>query len=368
MAQRVLWVVHEMNRGGIETLLMNIYRVVDREKIMFDFVVHVEKECFYDEEIYKLGGKIFHCPEYRIVNQVSYVNWWKRFLQEHPEYQIVHSHYFNIAKVHLKVAKELGRTTIVHSHISSKGHGWKALARSILIKDIAKVCDYKFACSKDAAKYLFGEKIEDVIIFNNSIDVERFRFSSQKRGDWRKEFHADKDTFIIGNVARMEEQKNHFKLLEIFKEVLNMQPNSLLVLIGTGSRYALLKQKAEDLGISRRVLFMGERADVNDILNAFDAFVLPSLYEGLGIVYVEAQANGLPCVMSKYVVPEEADMKCGLVTRVDLSSSGAVWAKQCLNAGKRLDEDKATEAVKEAGYDIYTSVDWLTEFYLRLNK
>lgn len=369
---RILHVVGTMNRGGTETLIMELYRHIDRSKVQFDFLIYnySDKPGAFDEEILSLGGKIYNAKRRFYKGPIAFCKELKTFFKMHPEYSVIHAHQYAASGYILAMAKKALPTcvTIAHSHIAFvKTDFLRNLADSIGKKLLKKYADYAFGCSEDALYELFGKRSNQTncFVINNAINPGKFKFDVQKRGYWREQFGAGANTLIIGNVARFTYQKNHEKIIETFHAVSKKNTDSLLVLIGEGSRQEQMRQMVKEFGIEEKVLFMGVRDDVQDIINAFDVFLMPSRYEGLGIVLVEAQANGLPCVMSADVIPAEADVGTGLVTRVSLEKNAQIWAKRCMESPGRLASEKAQQAVADAGYDIHKTAAWIQDFYLK---
>lgn len=362
---KVLMVVHEMNRGGIETLIMNVFRTIDRSKIMFDFVVHVDKECDYDKEVYDLGGTIYHCPDYRGVNHIQYVNWWKSFLKEHPEYRIIHSHSFTLAKIHLGVAKKLGRITIVHSHTSSKDSGLKGIAKGLLTKNVNKVCDYKFACSDTAAEYLFKDKASEAVIIKNGIIAHNFTYNEAVRKEFRNNLNIEDGEIVIGNVASVNNLKNQGFIIEIVKALKDMGKKARFICVGKNYVGDEFVNHAKELGIADLVNFVGLQPNVNEWLQAFDVYIMPSLYEGLPLAAVEAQAAGLRCILSD-TISKETDVT-GLITFNSLNDSAEKWAETVLDL-LPYERNNTYDIISEQGFDIKTTTDWLTEFYSKCSE
>lgn len=358
---RVLHVVGQMNRGGTETLLMALLRETNRADFQYDFVEQTEEPCDYDEEILALGSRIFRCPTIHPTNLNAYRRWWKTFFQQHPEYRIVHGHSRGSAPIYLDEANRAGRITIVHCHNNSFGFGVKGVIRRVWQRPLRDIADYNFACSYDSGISQFGKNGKFSLI-RNGIDVPHFAWNPAVREKVRCEMGIS-ENLILGNVARFEAQKNHAFLIDIFYEVQKMRPDARLMLVGGGSLEPEIRQQAGRLGITDKVIFTGVRSDVNELLQAMDAFVLPSHYEGLGIVNIEAQAAGLPCFVSARVVPQEAKVT-NLLQYIPLEAGAKAWAEQIV-AGVIPPEERrnTTEEVVRAGFDIRTTAAELEKFY-----
>lgn len=364
---RVLQVFSGMNRGGAETMLMNIYRHIDRSKVQFDFVVHTNDKCDYDDEIESLGGKIYHIPRFTAKTALHYSRIWRDFFDSHREYKIVHSHIRSTASIIVKQAKKYNLSTIVHSHNTSSGKGVSAIIKNILQIPIRWQSDFLFACSDDAGKWLFGKnslKNDNYYLVKNSIDAGSYRFDSTKRMAIRNEIGVE-GKWVLGHVGRFINQKNHEFLIDIFCDFHKIEPNSVLLLIGRGELEEKIKNKVSDLNLDDAVIFMGVRSDITDLMLAMDVFVFPSLFEGLGIVAIEAQASGLKTIVSD-TIPKEAKVT-ELIEFVSLEKSAEQWANIIVNNLKYNRVDKTSE-LKASGYDIKQDIQWLQDFYLKAGE
>lgn len=367
---RILHIVGTMNRGGAETLLMELYRHIDRNKVQFDFLIYnySGKPGAFDEEILSLGGKIFETKQRFYRNPFAFIHELKEFFKTHSEYRIVHSHQYAMSGYMLWAAKKTSQpVTIAHSHIAFPITDFlRKCADNIGKKLLKNYADFYFGCSEDAVVELFGKQTDNKTCFviKNAINVEKFAFSTKTRNHWRQTLNANDDTLIIGNVARFNHQKNHTHIIKTFAKLNEIKNNSLLLLIGDGTLRPQIEDLAKKLSVYEKVHFLGVRSNVQEIINAFDIFLMPSHYEGLGIVLIEAQANGLPCVISEDVIPAEADAGAGLITRVSLAESPKKWAEACLNAGNRKPSEEIKPAIINSGYDIDAVANWLQNFYI----
>lgn len=283
-----------MNLGGIENVIMQIYRNIDRNRLQFDFVVHLNEENYYEKEIKKMGGRLFRIP-YISRDPKRHILGLKKLLCDHPEYKIVHVHTtYAISYFDVKVAKEMGRTVIVHSHNSgaTKLH---TVAHKILKNKMDRMTDYKVACSQMAANWMF-KHTNEVSIWKNAIDLTGFKFDKRQRVAIRKRYGCG-DNYIIGNVARLSYQKNQAYLVEIFEKYHNeINQNSVLWLIGDGEDREKLQQKVKLKKLDHCVYFMGKQDNVKPFLMAMDVFCFSSRYEGFSVALVEAEASGLPVI------------------------------------------------------------------------
>lgn len=363
MPIRILHVVTYMGRGGLETMIMNYYRHIDREKVQFDFLVHRDFEADYDQEIRSLGGKIYHIS--RLVPwSSSYKKELKNFLKEHPEYKIVHVHQDCLSSVALQCAKECDvPVRVAHSHSSSAVKNLKYPIKLHYMKKIPCYATKLFACGKQAGDWMFHGNAYEVV--RNAIDTSRYQYSNIISDRIRSEFDLE-NKVVIGHVGNFTPAKNHPFLLEIFQEVLKKQSQARLLLVGGGEGLEIIRKKANELGINKEIIFTGTRTDVNELMQAMDIFVFPSIYEGLPVTMIEAQAAGLPCVISDRV-SEECVVTSGLVTYKKLEDSPKQWAEYILQL---VCEKKGNyiEEIKLAGYDIVTAAKWLEDFYLQCEE
>ncbi|MEK5181506.1 glycosyltransferase family 1 protein [Paenibacillus odorifer] len=363
---RILHVLGGLNRGGAETMVMNVYRNIDRSKIQFDFIIHTTEKCDYEDEIKKLGGEIYRVPRYNGKNHIVYKNVWHKFFRLHSEYKIIHGHLRSTAAIYLNIAKKYKLKTIAHSHNTSSGSGVAAVIKNVMQIPIRYIADYLFACSDDAGKWLFGKNVinnKKYRIIENSIDCDSYMYNDHLRNNMRKSLDLS-DKYVIGHVGRFNIQKNHEFLLEVFFELQKSRSNAVLLLIGDGELRGDLEQRILDLEIQEKVIFTGVISNVNDFMQIMDIFVFPSHFEGLGMVVIEAQAAGLPCIVSD-TVPSEAHVT-NLIKSLSLSLSATEWANEILNSeiiNNRLD---AYIEVKKSGYNIAESSEFLEKFYSKM--
>lgn len=366
MPIRILHVLGGLGRGGAESMVMNLYRHIDRKIVQFDFVIYEDGKLDFYDEIISLGGQVFKSPHYHGINTSEYVKFWNRFLNFHPEYRVVHGHVRSTASIYLSIARKKGRKTIAHSHSTSNGTGVSALVKKFLQYPIRLISDYQMACSLDAGKWLFGEKVlktENFLIINNAIDAEKFRFNPDIRAEKRKELGLE-HKFVVCNVGRLVYPKNHTFMLDIYENLVCRCPEAVLLLIGEGELEALLKQKAKEKGLGEGVVFLGSRSDISEILNASDVFLFPSLYEGLGIAAVEAQAAGLMTICSEKI-PREVFIT-PYIQSVSLSETREKWTNAILKYRNGYERKSCVEKIKQAGYDIGGAADRMEKFYLNL--
>ncbi len=355
---RVLHIVTYMDRGGLETMLMNYYRHMDRQQVQFDFLVHRDFQADYDAEILALGGKIYRFP--RLVPwSPGYRKKLTAFFRDHPEYRIVHVHQDCLSAVALECAKNAGvPVRIAHSHSSSQDKNLKYLIKLWYRRFIPRYATDLLACGREAGDWMFSGAAYQIL--NNAIDTQLYGFDPALRAQVRRDLGLGED-FTLGLTARFAPAKNHEFLLEVFARVCDRLPRARLLLVGDGPLRQDLERKIRDLGLQDRVILTGVRTDVPALLQAMDAFVMPSRYEGLGLAVVEAQAAGLPCFISNFV-PIECK-KTDLVRQLPLDASPETWAEEILKARGNVRPQTGSQ-IAVAGFDIHTNAQNLQEFYL----
>lgn len=361
---RVLHVFGIMNQGGAETMIMNLYRQVDRKKIQFDFVENENDGAFFDNEIRNLGGQIYHCPSFTGFNYVKYRKWWRDFFDTHKEHSIVHGHVGRTASIYLKEAKNHGIVTIAHSH-STFTKGFVRPLYSIYSYPTRYIADYYFMCSRRAGIDRFGKSAaesERAFLIPNAVETELFCFNKKARENKRQELGIDNNEYVIGHVGRFIEVKNHSYLLEIFRKAVEIHPSLRLLLVGDGELHQSVEEKVSSSGLQKKVIFAGNRSDVNELLSAMDVLVFPSKSEGLPVTLVEAQCSGLPCVISDNI-PEDSILIKELVHVLSLKDDPSVWAEKALQCNQ-INRSDCADKIKEAGFDAEKNVEWLEEFYL----
>lgn len=360
MPIRVLHVVTYMGRGGLETMLMNYYRCIDRTKVQFDFLTHRDFEADYDQEIEELGGIIYHLPKLNPFSY-TYLKQLDLFFKRHKEYKIVHSHLDCMAGLPLKYAEINGvPVRIAHAHNTNQVKDLKYWLKIYFKRSIMKYATDLFACSKDAGRWMFGDK--PFLVLHNVVDARQYTYSPECGMKMREVLEIEKDTLVVGHVGRFSIQKNHGFLLDIFAEIVKIQPDSVLLLIGTGELQKTIFQKVNKLELSDKVIFTGLRNDVSHLMQVMDVFVLPSLFEGFPLVMIEAQSAGLPCVISDKV-PKECIKTNGLVEQMKLSDSPRQWANKIIeNSG--IERRDTYSEIADAGFDCRENAKELCDFYL----
>lgn len=364
---RVLHVIGSMNRGGAEAMIMNLYRNIDRSKVQFDFLVHTTEKAAYDDEILALGGRIYHIIAFTGVNVRHYYRECDRFFEEHPEFSVVHGHIGSSATFYLKAAKRHGIFTIAHSHNTKAGdRSLHSLAYSLYSYPVRYIADFLFGCSTEAGRDRYGKKkvrTPKYKTFPNAIETAMFLFDPVIRGELRTQFGFGERDFVIGTVGRITAQKNPDFIYTLFEKIVSTDSGFKCVWVGTGEREAECREKLRHSGFGDKVIMTGLRSDVNELLQAFDCFVLPSLYEGLPVVAIEAQTAGLPCLLAN-TISRESEVS-HLVQWLPIDRGVDVWADKIMelkfSSPKR---ESPLDEIKKAGYDICETANWLCSFYL----
>ena len=357
---KVLQVVTIMNRGGIESMLMNLYRNIDREKIQFDFLVHRKEKGDFDDEIKEMGGNIYYVPAINPFHHRKYLKVLDDFF-DNNKYKIVHSHIDTFSMYILRSAMKFGvPCRIAHAHIAKIRFNLKTVFRLYCKKRLEKFLTYRFACGEKAGKCFFGNS--NFTILNNAIDLSRFQFNKENNILYRNKLGLN-DSFVLGHIGRFFYQKNHSFLIDIFAEIVKQEPNSKLILIGVGEKKNFIEKKARDLGLSKKILFLGIRKDITELLNCMDVFVFPSLYEGLPVTLIEAQANGIHIVASDSIT--EKARVTDLIQFLSLNKDASHWANEILKYKSGYERKFYLSELQNAGYDVKVTAKWLEDFYLK---
>lgn len=363
---RILQYIGSLHFGGSQSMIMGVYRKTDRSKVQFDFVVWPESRDGWYDVVEQLGGRIYVSPKYTGKNHFAYLRWWRTFFADHPEYKVIHGHVRSTATLYLSVANHYGLVTIAHSHSTSNGTGFAAVVKNIMQLPIRCVADYLFACSNQAGAWLYGRaalKKANYQRIPNGIDLTRFAFDLKKREQMRTALHIPDNVYVVGHVGRFTKPKNHVWLVNLFAEWQKTAPNSCLLLVGDGEGWNNIRQQCEKLGISDKVIMPGGSSAPEDYYQAMDVFAFPSLWEGLPMSVVEAQANGLPCLISETITPEVK--LTNLVHTLPLNDTNA-WIKG-LSAG--VSNHRGAVSPSQYGelqaFDINTVAQALQTFYLQ---
>lgn len=364
----VLHVFGKLNRGGAESRVMDLYRNVDRAKVQFDFMQHTTKVCDFQPEIEQLGGKVYHVPPFRFWNYFSYCKAWKQFIREHPEIRIAHGHMTSTASIYLPIVHKKGVFTIAHSRNAGVDKGIKGKLTKFLRRNLAEKCDRCFACSKLAGEAVFGKEAMEqgnVTIIPNAIDAARFTFDPEVRKQKREELHIQPQEFLIGEVGRFDPQKNQKYAVEILAECRKKNFPAKLILIGEGPLMENVRQQVEELRLQEYVIFTGLQKNVVPFYQAMDFFLLPSFYEGLPGVAVEAQASGLRGILSDAITTETA--MTSLMEFRSVQEPAKVWADRIMACG-HYERQNMLKQMQETGFDVKNLANRLQDFYLRVSE
>jgi glycosyltransferase involved in cell wall biosynthesis len=352
-----------MKSGGTESYMMNYYRNIDRTKIQIDFIVHGFEKGVYDDEIEKLGGRIYHVPVKSKNLLGNYIAIKK--IMKSGKYKIVHSHMDAMSYVPLKIARKYEvPIRIAHSHNNSylTSNPIKIKINDYAKKRLPNEATLLFACSKLAGEWLYGkDNMDRVELIPNAIDVERFSFNSETRRQIRQELNLNNDDVVIGHIGRFEYQKNHDYLIQIFERLHKTSDKYKLILIGDGSMKEAIKQKCEQKGLSKYMIFLNSRKDVCKYYNAFDLFCMPSHFEGLSVVMIEAQTNGLKCITSD-TVSKEVNIT-GNVSFIPIKNENLDMWVRAIFASDIARDINALEKVVKAGYSIKEAATELEKKY-----
>lgn len=368
---RILRIVAVMNRGGIETQIMNLYRKLDKSKFQFDFLVTRDETGVFDAEIEKLGGKIYRVPSVRKVGLYKFMKNIDEFFKIHQEYKIIHCHMNTWSGLFLNIAKRHNvPIRIAQSH--SAQQGIKNLSIKSFIESqfkkimklfIKKGATHFWAVGEDAGEWLYGKKIAQtqVEIIPNAKDLESYNYDPKAREFLRKTLDIPINSFVIGHVGSFSPVKNHAFLMKLFDQINKKGIESTLCLVGDGPLRNEVEKQVSEMNLNGKILFLGLRDDVNKLMSVFDVLILPSFFEGMPNVVIEAQAASLPCVVSDSIT-REIDMGIGLVNFKSLEETKESWIKLLFEI-QNNNRPVGTERIKQKGYDINSQIRWMENFY-----
>ena len=362
---RILEVVNIMDRAGLETMLMNHYRHMDRALVQLDFLTHRTAAGAYDEEIRELGGRVFRAPRLYPQNCLAYRRYMRAFFAEH-EYPVVHSHIDAMSVFPLAMASSCRVTVrVAHSHSDSVDRDVKYPVKEIARKRLPGIATHYWACSEAAGAFLFGESNRQKIhVVKNAIDLSSFAFDSAARASARVELGVTNGQTVIGHVGRFGAVKNQAFLVNVLAAAIAGGEDAVLAFVGDGELRDKVEQEAASAGLSTRIRFLGLRDDVARLMQGFDVLVFPSLHEGIPLTLVEAQASGLPVLASDRVSSEALVLpNC---SQMALSEPAAAWAAKACGMARVGRAEGCIEALSAAGYEINQSARALQEIYLSL--
>lgn len=356
---RVLHVINGLGSGGAESLIMNWYRYINRAKVQFDFLVR-SRNNIYSSEIASLGGIVYYAPQFPEQWHKNFV-YTKKFMEQH-KYKIIHVHANALMYTYpLYIAsKQCVPCRIMHSHNTSAAKKIYYPLHFINRFRIKNLANIYIACSQNAGKWMFGNKL-NFYVLNNGINTDNFVFNTAIRNEYRKQLGIV-DKLVIGNVAKFLPSKNHIFLLNIMAQIIKMEPESVMLLIGEGPEEEHIKNIAKKLGIFNHIQFLGVRKDVNNIMQAMDLFIFPSNFEGLGIVLIEAQVSGLPCLASD-VIPLESKIS-QKIEYISLNKQADYWARKALQLWHRYSMNRSCSVVQTSSFDIKMIAEQLENLYI----
>lgn len=360
---KVAQILGPANAGGVESMIMNLYKNIDRTKVQFDFFVENTCPIIDQEVIEKLGGKVVIIPKYTKI--FHYMKTLKRLFKE-GQYDVVHSNVNALSIFPLRAAKKAGiKIRIAHSHSTANKKEWKKTLIKNMLRPFSRVYPtHYFACSELAGKWLFGKKkwnSGQVYLINNAVDLEKFKFDEIKRNEIRKQLNIV-DNFVIGHIGRFMQQKNHTFLIDIFHELVKQKPDAKLLLVGDGPLKEQITEKVKNLHIENNVLFLGLQKRTQDFYQAMDCFLLPSLYEGLPVVGVESQANGLNCFFADTITKETKVNEN--VKYLSLQLSAKQWADEIISStNNNINRLLGYENLKNSQFNISSEAKKLLNKY-----
>lgn len=354
-----------MNRGGAETMVMNYYRHIDRGRLQFDFLVHRDTPGIYEEEIRKLGGRIYRLPPITLSGLAEYKKEVAAFFDAHPEYRLVHGHCSELGYwVYREAAARKIPFIAAHAHSSPLGIDKNSLSRFVLKHLMRPYLTHRFTCNELCGRWLFGRRgVRNAIVVRNAIDAGSFSYSPEVRERVRKEMGWE-GRLVVGHIGNFSWPKNHEFLLRIFHSLLAVRPDALLALVGSGGEgEGKIRNEAERPEWNGTIRLMGGRDDVNALLQGMDVFVFPSWFEGFGIAMLEAQAAGLPVVASDRV-PEDGAVVPGHVSFLSLKESPSAWAGRIVEMAEGRRRRDTSSFIRAGGLDIVRNAEKLQELYL----
>lgn len=364
---RIAHIMGKWLGGGVESVVMNYYRNIDRNKVQFDFICDEDSKYIPTDEIESLGGKVILIPPYQ--KPFKYHKELKKVLKE-GNYKIVHSHISTMSFFSLWAAKSAKvPVRIVHAHSTTNKQEKKKNLMKQVLRPFSKVfANRYFCCSELAGRWLFGNKTYNqgkVYLLNNAIDVDKFKYNEKVRKAKRKELNIKDKDLVIGHIGRFVKQKNHEFLIDIFNEIHKQNKNTILLLAGDGPLKEEIQNKVKKIGLEKNVQLLGQRNDANELYQAFDAFVLPSLYEGLPVVGVEAQTAGLPCFFSTDMTKETKVLDS--TKFIELSKSPKEWADIIIKELNNFKRKDMTKKINNNNFNIKNEANKLKKYYKELN-
>ncbi len=362
---RVLQIVTHLNRNGLESRIMDIYRNIDRTQVQFDFMIHRNDMGDFGEEIQELGGRIYIMPGFSPKTFFEYNKELDKFFDTHTEYKIVHAHLNSLCTWVLRAAyKHDVPIRIAHSRNASMERNLRGVAKWVSKQFVNRYANVRFGCSQLAGDWLFGKKYsrgETFRVIPNAFQVDKFVWDTSVRDEKRKELGIQEKIVFI-DIARLSEQKNHIYLLQVFEEIKKIIPNSVLLLAGGGECEQKIKNYIEARDLATDVMMLGPRSDAAELYQASDMFLFPSKYEGFGTVIIEAQMTNLPVIASD-TIPHETKL-CDCVEFMSIADSPIKWAKRACEMVSKNKRCNNIEVLQKAGFDIRKQYVWMQNFYV----
>lgn len=365
--KKILMVLNSTSRGGAEAFVLNVCRSIDREKYQIDIAITENRLGGFDKDFEAAGCRIFSLERFRILNYFAYVRCWNKFLATY-HYDIIHGNVTSPAVIYLRIAHKYGCATILHSHSAGyRGGGMTQSVKKIFTKKAYKHADLWFACGEEAAQRVYGDRYKNCsryYFIPNAIDVKRYRFDANVRKQIRDKYALGQESFVIGHVGSFTTPKNHKFLLQVFAELKKHRPQSKLLLVGDGRLRDEIESQIDALNIKNDVVLSGSVSNVNEVLMSMDVMVFPSLFEGLPVSLVEAQASGLPVFMSDSITQDV--VITNLIRRISLESSISVWCDEILSEKINPDRADFNDAVGSTSFNIKQCISLLEECYADL--
>lgn len=363
---RILHVVSSLNiNSGVMSVIMNYYKEIDRKAIQFDFLYFEKVDKNFEDEINELGGKTYFIeyPTFKYNDQVAL----NSFFRIHNDFLAVHCHPIWASFVVSLAARKNGINHIIqHSHSTEFGESTKSIIRNALLMKLKRlfITDY-VACSPEAAN-LFGRKVvkhKGYFLLTNAIKLDQYSYDKRLRIEFRKEFGVSDNTFLIGNVGRLCQQKNQLYLIEVFHSLINncSTNNYTLMIVGDGPLKNDLEQAVVDYGITDKVIFTGKRNDMRAVLSSFDMFLLPSLFEGAPMAAIEAVASGLPCFISDTITKS---IQFDKVKYLPIQGSPEIWVQSIIEDSKLNLNRELIDSYFASKFDITITAKQLVDYYL----
>lgn len=364
--KRVLHIVGTMNRAGAETMIMNLYRVIDRTQIQFDFLYFTTKHCDFDNEITELGGEIYRIKK---TNPISRMYATKKLLSDKKHWQIIHAHTLFSNAFHIFAAYKAGvKQRVSHSHTINTQ--FKNRLLKFIYPYLSRIVQRKYAtdfvaCSLEAGKFMFKDE-KNVQILNNSIDTSFFAETARVNNNYiNKEFNIEKDTLILLQLGRLSKAKNHKFTIQIASQLKRKNVKFKMFFAGEGMLLSQLNEQIKTANLMNEIVFLGLRSDVPELLASADLMLMPSLYEGFGVVLLEAQATGTPSLISN-TIPSDSDVGLNLIHVKSLQESALDWANSIVeitNKTINVSSEKRLGKLRKAGYDVQKNIKTLKELY-----